>query len=275
MSKLIRECRMGKPKCFKTGAVVGTYPKPMLYLGFDRGGVDVIPKKTTVLPNDAIKPDTFYEDIVHVKPGALPAYVGKPEAEQPRILAVDYSNTSTADLSVEMLPAKAMKPLQDFVNDYNVLARQVGTGKGLPWKTIVLDSLTGYEDIILSYISSFNPAAMMDARQWAGQVGGKVRQTILTLTTLPCHVVVLMHSALEQNELSQVIAETPSVFSKGLRSDIAGLFSQFFYATKVNGKPVIWANDKMYVSGVGARWPQGLPADCAPDFNSIYGKEGL
>lgn len=274
MSKLIRECRMGKPKCFKTGAVVGTYPTPMLYLGFDRGGIDVLPKKSAPPIAGNIPVTNFYEDVTHIKPGQLAQYVAKPESEQPKILAVDYSNAATMDLSVDMVPAKTMKPLQDFVNDYNVCTRQMTTGK-VPWKTVVFDSVTGYEDIILSYISSFNPAAMADARQWAGQVGGKVRQTILTLTTWPCHVVVLMHSALDQNELSQVIAETPSVFSKGLRSDIAGLFSQFFYATKVAGKPVIWSNDKMFVSGIGARWPQGLPADCGPDFQSIYGREGL
>lgn len=271
--KLIRECRMGAPKCFKTGAVVGSYPKPMLYLGFDRGGIDVIPSKTIALQPGEFVPDTRYEDIVHIKPGVLSQWLQKPEAEQPRILAVDYTNATTMDLSVDMLPAKAMKPLQDFVADYNVVSQYIGQKKPLPWKTVVLDSLTGYEDVILSYISSFNPAAMVDARQWAGQVGGKVRQTILTLTTWPCHVVVLMHSALDQNELTQAIRETPSVFSKGLRNDIAGLFSQFFYATKANGKPVIWVNDKMYVSGIGGRWPLGLPPELPPDFKSIYGKE--
>jgi hypothetical protein len=253
--KLIRECRMGAPKCFKTGAVVGSYPKPMLYLGFDRGGIDVIPSKTIALAATDFQPDVRYEEITHIKPGVMATWVAKPESEQPKILAVDYTNASTMDLSVDMVPAKAMKPLQDFVSDYNVVSQHIGKGKALPWKTVVLDSLTGYEDVILSYISSFNPSAMVDARQW------------------PCHVVVLMHSALDQNELTQAIRETPSVFSKGLRNDIAGLFSQFFYATKANGKPVIWVNDKMYVSGIGGRWPLGLPPELPPDFKSIYGKE--
>jgi len=36
---------------------------------------------------------------------------------------------------------------------------------------------------------------------------------------------------------------------------------------------VVWTSDKLYVSGVGPRWPIGLPQECQPDFKSIYGKE--
>jgi hypothetical protein len=43
--KYIREGRMGPPKSFKTGAVLGTYPKPLLCLEFDESGGDIIPSK--------------------------------------------------------------------------------------------------------------------------------------------------------------------------------------------------------------------------------------
>lgn len=272
--KLIRECRMGAPKAFKTGAVVGSYPKPLLYLGFDRGGIDVIPPKATVLPPSYFQPDVRYEDIERIKPGDITRVLNRPE--QPPVLAIDYTVSETFSLALDMLPAKATKPFNDFVTDYNLLAAHINSKKSVPWATVVLDSVTGYEDMLLNYIASVNAAAMDDARKWASQVGGKVRQTILTMTTWPCHVVVLMHSALDTNEITNAVRETPSVFSKGLRSDISGLFSQFFFATKTPaGVPVVWTSDKMYVSGVGPRWPLGLPQEVAPDFKSIYGKEML
>ena len=54
---------------------------------------------------------------------------------------------------------------------------------------------------------------------------------------------------------------------------IGALLSQFFYATKENGKAVVYTTDKGFVKGVGARWPADLPAVCGADFKSIYGKE--
>jgi hypothetical protein len=158
--------------------------------------------------------------------------------------------------------------MQTFYRDYNQL-----TGKTvIPYKTIVFDSVTGYMDIIMSHLSSFNPNGMADARYWAFQVGQKVRQLILSSTCLPAHVVFIMHSTIEKDELTQQIRELPSVYS-GLRNDICGLFSQAFYATKNNGKPVLWTNDKLFVKGIGPRWPANLPQELAPDFKSIYGKE--
>lgn len=55
--KQIREIRWGPPKSFKTGAVAGTYPKPLLYFGFEEAGLDVIPMRTTTLSRDAVPMD--------------------------------------------------------------------------------------------------------------------------------------------------------------------------------------------------------------------------
>jgi hypothetical protein len=255
--KLIRELRMGAPKSFKTGAVVGSYPKPMLYFGFDHGGIDVIPDKKT---------DGF--DCTHADIDSVPAGKFALQATKP-ITMVDYSTVCPVTLALDYLPTKSQEGLQTFYRDYNQLASK----KELPYKTIVFDSVTGYTDIILAHLSSFNPNAMADARQWAYQAGNKVRQLILSSTCLPAHVVFIMHSAVEKDELTQQIRELPSVYS-GLRNDIGGLFSQVFYSAKNGGgKPVIWTSDKMFVKGIGPRWPAGLPQECAPDFQSIYGKE--
>lgn len=255
--KLIRELRMGAPKSFKTGAVVGSYPKPMLYFGFDHGGIDIIPSVKT----EGF--DVTHDDIDFRKAGAF----ALTEPIKP-VTAIDYASVCPVVLSLDYLPTKSQEGMQAFYKDYNQL-----TGKAtIPYKTIVFDSVTGYTDIILAHLSSFNPNAMSDARQWAFQAGSKVRQLILSSTCLPCHIVFIMHSTIEKDELTQQIRELPSVYS-GLRNDICGLFSQAFYAAKENGKPVIWTNDKLFVKGIGPRWPSGLPAVCAPDYKSIYGKE--
>lgn len=263
---------MGPPKAFKTGAVAGTYPKPMLYLGFDRGGLDVIPSKTVAQPATDIKMNVCYEDIVFIKPNELRTWIVKPQSEQPKILAVDYNAGGSFDLALDFKPNANSMPFQNFINDYNAISTHLRGGKTLPWRTAVYDSITGLMDLIMSHISSFNPNALADARQWAAQVGGKVRQVVLSGTTWPTHVVFLMHSQVDKNELTGMVQEIPNVYS-GLKNDIGGLFSQFFYATKSMNKPVIWTNDKGFVKGIGPRFPVGLPPECQPDFNSIYGKE--
>lgn len=269
--KFIRESRMGPPKSFKTGAVVGTYPKPLLYLGFDRGGIDVIPRRDA--NKGAIPLDVCWEDIEHYPPSDISEPLSKEKSAQPKVLAIDFCVQGTTDISLEFKPAPMSKPFGEFTTAYNKISAHLRAGRPLPWSTVVFDSLTGFEDIVLNHISSHNPVALSDPRVWASQVGGKVRQTILSLTTWPCHVVVLLHTVLDKNELTGTITEIPSVFSAGLRADINGLFSQVFYATKDNGKPVVWTTDRQFVRGIGPRFPAKIDAICAPDFTSIYGKE--
>lgn len=271
--KLIRECRMGPPKSFKTGAILGTYPKPLLYLQFDREGASVIPWKGAPLLPGNIPLDVTYDEITTIQSHELAAWLAKPMAEQPKILVVDFTLSQVTDLDLAMKPAAFTQPRANFIAAYNNVSAHIRGGKPLPWKTAVLDSVGGYESIILNYISATNPAAMADARQWAGQVGGAVKQTILSMTGWPCHVVFIAHSQLDKNELTGQLTEMPNVFSK-LRDDIGGLFSQFFYAVKNgSGEPIIWPHPQMYVRGIGARWPSNLGKEVKPDFKSIYGVE--
>jgi hypothetical protein len=117
---------------------------------------------------------------------------------------------------------------------------------------------------------------MADARQWAYMTGEKQRQLCLSMTGLPAHIVVIFHTTEpEVNEETKMITELPNAYAKSFRDVVGGLFSQYFYATKEGGKPVIKNADHMFVKGVGSRWPAGLAATVAPDFNSIYGRENL
>lgn len=255
---------MGPPKTWKTGAVVGTYPKPMLYLGFDRGGLDVIPSRAEPLPPDRIKIDTFREDIEFVTPQELPAV--QKRQEQPRVTACLFVDRAIQPLTLQLQPAPERNAFEQFVNAYNALL-----SGPFPWKTVVLDSLTGLEDAILSWIAATQPALFKDPRQWAGATGGKVRSIVLSLTSWPCHVVCVLHTILEKHELTETLVEMPSLFSSGLRNDFSGLFSQVFYATKRNGVPVVWTTDIQWVRGVGPRWPINLKSEvCPPTFENLY-----
>ena len=275
MSKLIRELRWGPPKSFKTGAVAGTYPKPMLYLGFDTGGLDVIPSRNAMKDNNLVQFDVAYEDIVQCEPGKLKDWVGKPMAEQPKILSIDYTKCRPMSLTLEYMPSKSQEGLQKFQDpnfgDFNQLCNK----PTLPWKTILWDGVTGYMETVQSHFSSMSPGRMADARDWAFQVGQMVKRVMCSISMMPCHVVVLMHDEMEKNELSSQVAIIPSVYGKELKNIAGAFFSQFFHARKdAMGKPVILTSDKMYVRGVGGRWPI-LTGEVAPDFKTIYGKELL
>lgn len=269
--KLIRECRMGQPKSFKTGAVVGTYPKPMLVLSFDEGGLDIIPNrgKESTLPG-SIKFDVTAEDIVTIKPSERAAYFTKPMEQQPKVLCLNMSDPTAKSMDLTYKAIANSAPMGAVVDVLNELGRM----PKLPWRTIVFDPVTEYQNLILSHISQTSSASLNDARAWASMIGAKVAQTVGALTSLQCHVVVIIHSQIDKNELTGAIVEQPNIYGR-IRDSFGGLFSQFFYSAKLNGKPVIWTTDQGFVRGIGPRWPAGLAPQVEPDFHAIYGKEGL
>lgn len=278
MPKYIRELRMGRPKMLKTGAVVGTYPKPLLYFGFDRDGISIIPRKSYVAADSAVKLDCCYEDVFFADTGSMSKQLAKPE--QPKIVCFDYTKDMPLELMLTYTPQAAQLAAERFqaplAGDYNQLVAFYRKTGAIPFKTVVVDSMTGYGEMIKSHLASFNPNAMVDARQWAYMTGEKQRQLCLSMTGLPAHVVVIFHTTEpEVNEETKMINELPNAYAKSFRDVVGGLFSQYFYATKEGGKPVIKNADHMFVKGVGSRWPAGLPATVAPDFTSIYGKEQL
>ena len=278
MPKYIRELRMGRPKMFKTGAVVGTYPKPLLYLGFDRDGISIIPRSSYKAEQSAVVMDCSYEDITFAKTGTMSQEIAKPTHS--KITVFDYTQDMPLELMLTYTPQSAQLAAQQFqaplTGDYNQLVAYYRKTGSIPWKTIVFDSMTGYGEVIKMHLAQANPNAMADARQWAYMTGEKQRQLCLSMTGLPAHIVVIFHTTEpEVNEETKMITELPNAYAKSFRDVVGGLFSQYFYATKEGGKPVIKNADHMFVKGVGSRWPAGLAATVAPDFNSIYGRENL
>ena len=256
--KYIRECRMGRPKSFKTGAVVGSYPKPMLYFQFDQDGISILPDKK----NEQF--DTGYSEVAFVEPEA-----DKVLSSTAPIVCVDFTKYMPHALSNEFKPESATLGQDKFLQLYMGMI-----GKPFPFKTAVFDGLTGYTDILFTALASKNPGSLANAMQWAPLLGQFIRKTIISFNQLPCHTVMLLHSVIDKDELTGIVSENPNLYSKGLRDDVFGLFSQCFYSLiDAQGNPKVYTSDKYPVKGIGCRWPQGLSKEMNPDFKSIYGKE--
>ncbi len=266
MNKLIREGRFGPPKTFKTGSVVGTYPRPLLLLNCDEGGPDVFPSKTEKLPAHFLPFEVFAEDIVQIEADQFEAYCRKLPADLPPITVLNIVDMVKQRLmTTTYVPTANSAPLERFVTCVNKLIQV-----GCPWKTTVVDSVTGLTEIVLSHVASANPAVLLDARKWAPMAGNKVAQMIGVLTSTKAHFVCIFHESYRENEASQETRISPLVHSQ-VRDRIGGLFSQWFYQFKQNGKPMIRSSDLGLVKGVGTRWPLNVGDTCGPTFKDIYG----
>lgn len=263
---------MGLHKQFKTGAVVGSYPKPMLVLMLDEGGLDVVPPRSATIPPDLIKMDCVEEDITWIKPEETLSYANKKPEELSKVTAIDFYETSQRFMSCDLREAGTTAPFSKLMDVMNALSTVNSKCDSLVWKTILFDNLTAFGDYGVLMVRALNPDSEKDMRAFAPFVGGKVEQLVRLLTSLKAHVVVLVHTTMDKDEKVGVITENPMIMSK-YRNKVGKDFSSVFYATKENGKPVLWTTDQMFVRGIGGRWPVGLPPKVAPDFKSIYGKE--
>ena len=247
--KWIREGRMGPPMSYKTGAVVETYPKPMLVLEFDTGGLDVIK-----------------QPIVTIHPKELAAMCKKEQAGLPPITAVDFSSLSNTPFSLEIKSYDNITAL-NFLDVVNCLVIN-----GCPWKTVVLDHITGLVKAFVGHIGVTDSKAMDDARKWAHMAGVLSERAIMVVQGLQAHTVFLMHVETEKNEVTGEIITEPMMPSK-FRMRLPGLFSQFFYATIEGGVAIVYAQPTGFIKGLGMRKPDQAAAKMKADFRSIYGTD--
>lgn len=264
MPKLIREGRFGPPKTFKTGAVVGTYPRPLLVLEMDAGGLDVIPA-TPHKAATAIKIDIEQKDVVFCTPDKFSEWSSKPTTEQPQVLCLDLTSAARNQITLDIKPLKNPTTFPMIVTAINALL----SGK-CPWKTVVLDNTTSLSDAIYGYFASANEGIFADARKWAPAIGDKVKYILMECCKLPCHFVAIMHEDTDKNETTGEIRTEPMIYSK-YRQIVGGGLSQFFYQCKRGGQPKILTNDNGFIKGLGPRWPE-LPNECGVTFNDIYGE---
>jgi hypothetical protein len=262
----IREGRMGEAKSFKTGAIVGSYPKPMLVFCLDQGGLDVIPAKGASRSKDALPLDITSDDIAWVdEKYPLAWWLGRNKADLPPVVAVDYYSQRIGKLSDLYSPVANRSGFASFIADINLVLEQA-----CPYATVVLDPITGLSELIHSHLAAVNPDKLKDPRKWTPDVGYQVVKILANLAKLPAHVVSIFHSSMVFAENGVVTGIRPMLPSQYGRDRVAGLLSQWFYACKENGKPVIWTSDKGYVKGLGCRWPHNLPQTCGPLYKDIY-----
>src|SRR5438034_3081542 len=163
MNKLIREGRFGAPKTFKTGAVVGSYPRPLLLLNIDEEGYSVFPSRNEKIRSDYIPFEVFSEDLKIIKASEFEAYCKKKPEDLPPVTILEVLDFVRKKVMTEFyIPTANSQPLNDFVAAVNKLVLS-----GCPWKTVVVDSITGLNDIILSHVSDLNNKLLADPRKWA------------------------------------------------------------------------------------------------------------
>lgn len=249
--KYIREGRFGPPKCWKTGSVCDTYPKPMLVFEYEAEGLSIVKgypescEEVSVAQLSSLKPENklYFLNLVFNPSGAM---------------------------ETTYVPAKDKTTFDTTVSAINELTKL----KPLPFKTIVVDTVTGLSDSIWSHQAVTNSAALADPRKWAGNIGMKTSQVIdfLTMPSILAHVVFIFHTEISKDELTQKTSEQPMVYSK-LRDSIGRKFSQFFYQGMVGGVPKIRVKSFDLVQGIGSRWPTFTTEFVEPTFDGIYGKE--
>lgn len=263
MPKFIREGRMGPPMSYKTGAVVGTYPRPLLHLGGDPHGIDIIPLAPP-------KPSAYKMEVCqqHVTKLTPELFLSEKWCEKPRdqlspITHVNFYNNNSP-LSDVYGPRPDSKNFPSFNLTGNALIAKC------PWRTVVVDPVTQLSEIIYGHLAIMQPGQMADPRKWAASIGQKVMQTISSFNRIQAHVVFIMHCETKENETTNKVSTTPMIYSKS-REAVAGLFAQFLYAEVRNSKPIVLTQPTGYCTGIGMRWPLGLPAECGAHFEDLYG----
>ena len=246
MPKLIREGRFGPPKSYKTGAVMSSYPRPILGITMKREEMDVIKE-----PVDWIE---------------VADLAARCKTTPKPVSAIACGNIKTFDLLESYNIPADNTTWPNLVKVVNTLLTA-----GCPWKTVVIDNTTDLSTAILRHLSATNNGMLADARKWAPAISAKVEQIIEVCSKLPCHFIILMHEETEKNETTSQVSTTPALFAK-FRERVGGGLSQMFYQVIEGGKPMVYTQSQGFVKGIGARWPSDLPAKVGPLFNDIYGK---
>lgn len=239
---------MGPPKSFKSGAVCGTYPRPLLSFLFDEGGLDILKE-----PVKIITPKQFIDE----------GWCLKPKTELPPLMAIDF-----APKKMEVTDSYDVTPEAEQWQSFGKCVNEIHK-KGCPWETVVVDPITELSECILRHMAKVNKTAMADPRKWASAAGSKVSEVISSMVGYPCHVVFIMHSQVEKIELTGEMIVQPMLYSR-FREIVGAQLSQFFYAQIKSGKATVLTEPDGYVKGIGARWPENLPAVCGATYSDIY-----
>lgn len=255
----VRELRFGKPKKGKTKNVVESYPKPMLVLNFDMGGLDSVRS----VP------------VTYVKRTALKELLAKKREELPPVVAIDCIYGASRRISSAIKEKWSGQIMQDTISDLNTI---IFDTPNMPFRSLVIDSLTGLNDAAIGFVGDLNSKLMEDPRNWGGAASAKIKEIVnaVNSSAIEC-VVFLAHEQTSTDEVTEISETTPMVSGK-YRQKIGADFSQFFYAdteSSVDGKLnyIVRAIPTGLVKSVGVRTSDTMPAKCGPRYKDIYGVE--
>jgi hypothetical protein len=190
--------------------------------------------------------------------------------ELPEVVALDYIYAANKRIGTNFGITYEASTFERFANDANLLL------DSCPFKTVVLDSLTGVSEAAIGLVGAKNPAALKDARHWAGQAGAKIREVVSCLYAINCQcVVIIAHEMVSENETTKEVRVLPNIVS-GQKETLGALASQFIYATTEmdnQGKPkfVVYTQPTGLVKGLGMRVGNIGKGVCGPAFEEIYG----
>lgn len=263
MPKLIRELRMGKPMTYKTGAVIGSYPLPMLVLSGDPHGTTIIPALAPPITSP-FKMQVTTNDVQFISHMDLISMTAT--APTKKVTVYSFSQGGSPALSDLYQPSPDALSYSQFNQVGNALLKRC------PWKTVIIDPITELQNIIFSHLAATNAGQLSTPMKWAPSIGMKVCNTLSTFHRLPAHLVAIFHtSSPDKDETTSQIEISPVLYSSKARDTVGGLFAQVFASDIIGGKPIILTRPQGFYKGIGCKWPHGLPDVCGADFDSIYG----
>jgi len=161
-----------------------------------------------------------------------------------------------------------------FYSQLVELEKQARDGK-LPWKTVVLDSLTTWCDALMREIIRQNPgikgaAPGMPGLQTYGIFGAKFREQLSRLLALPCNVVVTAHIAIDKDEHTGEILRRPLVIGRNA-SYLPIIFGEVYRAfTEIkDDKVTYWAQTQATPSYIARTQIPGLAPRIPLTYSSL------
>lgn len=169
-------------------------------------------------------------------------------------------------------PMSVRDRMNNWNKEWRVIAELANRGQPLPFKTLVLDSLTTFTNYLLEdYIKVSQTGikrahADLNAMQDYQLLDRHLTQIISSLAALPCNVVVIGHMQVEKDETTGALIRRPLM--PGKFADKLNIYFEEVYVSKVkpSGDYVLQTKpDGTY----NCRTQRRLPAEVPNSFNSL------
>jgi hypothetical protein len=154
-----------------------------------------------------------------------------------------YADNAKILNNIEVLQF-ANKPEKERIPAFLERTKQIDTliaaKKELPFKTLVLDSITTFTNILMrdylvrSYTMLKRPLPELYGQQDYGILATQLKTIIPNLLVLPCNVIVLGHVESDKDELTGIISRQPMM--PGKNAPTLPIWFEEVYVAKLNAK---------------------------------------